>query len=108
MKGITVEQIKKETQEDKTLQKLLNHVRSGKKPITPELQQYQNIFSELSISATGLLIRQHRIVLPQSLHQKAISKAHDMGHLVFILQATLGEMILHLWCCDFYLLFVVL
>ena len=38
MKGITVEQIKKKTQEDKTLQKLLNHARSGKKPITPELQ----------------------------------------------------------------------
>ena len=68
------------TQEDKTLQKLLNHVRSGKKPVTPELHQYRNIFPELSISATGLLIRQHRIVLPQSLHQKAISKAHDTGH----------------------------
>ena len=49
MKGITVEQIKKETQEDKTLQKLLNHVRSGKKPVTPELHQYRNIFPELYI-----------------------------------------------------------
>ena len=56
------------------------HVQKGKKPDSPELHHYQNIFDELSISDTGLLLQQYRIVLPASLYSRAIKKAHDMGH----------------------------
>ena len=41
---------------------------------------YQNIHSELTISETGLLIRYRRIVLPNTLQEKAIMIAHE-GHL---------------------------
>ena len=58
----------------------MNYVHSNTVPNTPELSYFKNIFHELTISATRLLLRQHRIVLPTTLRQYAISKAHAMGH----------------------------
>ena len=79
-KDITIERIQEETKKDATLQSLIHHIHLNTAPDTPELGYFKNIFHELSISATGLVLRQHRIVLPQSLHGYAVSKAHSMGH----------------------------
>ena len=59
---------------------VIQHVQKGKKPTTPELHHYHNIFEVLSISATGLRLRQHRIVLPEILYARTITKAHDLGN----------------------------
>ena len=80
MKELSIELIRKETLQDSLLNQVIEHVKSGKKPTIAELYHYQNIFPKLSISETGLLIRQHRLVLPQSLLKQAISKAQHMGH----------------------------
>ena len=44
------------------------------------VNSYKNIYSELTVSETGLLLRNRRIVLPKSLQEKAIIIAHE-GHL---------------------------
>ena len=76
LKEMTTSLIKR----DHVLQAVIQHVQEGKKPTTPELHHYQNIFEELSISAAGLLLRQHRIVLRETLYARAITKARDIGH----------------------------
>ena len=79
-KDITIARIQEETKKDTVLQSLIHHIHLHTTPESPELSYFKNIFHELTISATGLVLRQHRIVLPQSLHEYAVSKAHSMGH----------------------------
>jgi hypothetical protein len=79
-KDITIARIQEETKKDTVLQSLIHHIHLHTPPESPELSYFKNIFHELTISATGLVLRQHRIVLPQSLHEYAVSKAHSMGH----------------------------
>ena len=80
MELITVEAIQEHMRKDPVLQKLISHVKNGHTPSTPDLHRYKEIFHELTISATGLLLRQQRIILPQTLQMKAIRIGHKLGH----------------------------
>ena len=80
MELITVEAIQEHMRKDPVLQKLTSHVKNGHTPSTPDLHPYKEIFDELTISATGLLLRQQRIILPQTLQMKAIRIDHKLGH----------------------------
>ena len=80
MKDITIDRIQEETMKDKLLQAVMHHIHINVEPTAPELSYFKNIFHELTVSATGLVLRQHRIVLPQSLQAYAVCKAHSMGH----------------------------
>ena len=80
MKDITIDRIQEETKKDKLLQTLIHHIHINVEPTDPELAYFKNMFHELTVSATGLVLRQHRIVIPKSLQSYAVSKAHSMGH----------------------------
>ena len=80
MKEITPQRIIEETKKDALLQNLIRHIEDGTPPTSPDLRYFKNIFNELTISDTGLILRQHRVILPQSLHKESIKKAHCMGH----------------------------
>ena len=80
MKDITAKHIQDETKKEPLLQSVIQHIYNGIKPVSPELYHFKNIFDELTLSATGLLLRQYRIILPESLQNHAVTKAHSMGH----------------------------
>ena len=71
-----------ETANDNVIQKVIQLLKSGKLQHCKEksVNSYKNIYSELTVSETGLLLRNRRIVLPKSLQEKAIIIAHE-GHL---------------------------
>ena len=80
MQEVTPKRIIEETRKDKTLQLVISHIHNNSKPTSPDLKYFCNIFDELTISDTGLLLRQHRVVLPESLQRETIKKIHCTGH----------------------------
>ena len=81
-RAIDMKLLETETENDNTLQKVMKLVKSGKLKHSDDetVKPYQNIHSELTISETSLLIRNRRLVLPNTLQEKAIMIAHE-GHL---------------------------
>ena len=80
--AVSLPHIVQETKKDKKLSKVIKHVKQGyipKKDKT-ELQQFTKVWDSLTVSDTGLLLKGEKIVLPQSLWQRAIDKAHQGGH----------------------------
>ena len=69
-KAITLAEIIKATNEDRTLKGL-------RAAITLIFKEYKNIKDELSITSHGLILRGTRIVVPLSLRQRAIDIAHE-------------------------------
>lgn len=80
MEEVSPKRIVEETQKDSILQAVMKHVHDGSKPSPKELKYFSNIFDELTISDTGLLLRQHRVILPETLRKETIKKVHCMGH----------------------------
>ncbi|CAB3977432.1 Transposon Ty3-I Gag-Pol poly [Paramuricea clavata] len=76
-KAMTMSEVKKETENDSTLQKLLQAIKTSIWS-DPEIQPYTNVKDELS-ECDGILLRGTRLVLPQSLQQQAIELA-QAGH----------------------------
>ncbi|XP_057184972.1 uncharacterized protein K02A2.6-like [Triplophysa rosa] len=70
-------QIAAETEKDKDLQMVIKHLNEGWPRGT--CSQYYNIRTELSV-VKGLLLRQNRIVIPQSLRPDMMRRLHE-GHL---------------------------
>ena len=68
-KAITLAEIIKATNEDRTLKGLRAAIRLI-------VEEYKNIKDELSITSHGLILRGTRIVVPLSLRQRAIDIAH--------------------------------
>ena len=46
----------------------------------PVLAEFSGILQQLTVSEVGLVFKGEKIVLPQSLHQLAIEKAHQGSH----------------------------
>ena len=44
------------------------------------MKSYRNIFSSLTLSDVGLILKDEKILLPKSLWQVAVDKAHQGGH----------------------------
>ena len=77
---ITIKRLQQETEKDDVLQSVIHHIHLNTAPTDPELTYFKNIFHELTVSATGLVLRQHKIIVPRSLQSFAVSQAHNMGH----------------------------
>ena len=79
--AITVERLVKATKKDPILEKLKESINKGylaKREKT--LNPFAKIFNQLTISDSGLVMKEERIILPETLIQKAIEKAHQGGH----------------------------
>ncbi|KAK3088256.1 hypothetical protein FSP39_016655 [Pinctada imbricata] len=89
LKAITLDEVKAATMNSPTLQTAISYVRNGRwfeiRDISDsnvdieELTALRSIRDELTVFADNVLLRGHRIVLPQSLRDAAISIAHE-GH----------------------------
>ena len=69
--------------EDKVLQELSKAVKKGviSKKNQPQIHEtYNKILQEITISDAGLLLRGEKIILPSSLIERAIKKAHQGSH----------------------------
>ena len=79
--AVSMDRIIRETKKDKILSALKEAIRKRYiPPSKPTLKPYQAILSELAISDEGLILKGEKIVLPASLHEVAINKAHQGGH----------------------------
>lgn len=77
MSDMKSKQIAAETEKDGYLQKVIKHMKEGWRK--GECQQYFNIRAELSL-VNGLLLRNNRVVIPQSLRPEMLQRLHE-GHL---------------------------
>ncbi|GFN79604.1 Pol polyprotein, partial [Plakobranchus ocellatus] len=86
-KAMTLENIESETLKDRTLQAVFTAIKTGNWTQTSnfqslEKQTYDTLnrcAHELSVTETGLILKERRIVLPFSLQDKAVQIAHS-GH----------------------------
>ena len=79
--AVSMDLIIKETRKDPVLKHLKNYICKGFIPKTDaKLKPYRSIFNELTVSDESLILKGERIVLPKTLWQKAVDKAHQGGH----------------------------
>ena len=88
-KSINLEDVKKATAEDKTIQKVMYMVRTGRwhevktcndrDDNQEELHLFQSVPEELTCHSDGMVLRNNLIVIPNKLRSKAVSVAHE-GH----------------------------
>ena len=79
-KSIPYSLISAETDKDDTLRRLKLAVQLGYLPLEdPHLKPFKNVFDELSL-VDGVVHRDSRCVLPESLQETAIDNAHQGGH----------------------------
>ena len=74
-----LEQIKKETARDETMQTLRSTIRTGwpetRKQVSSTIQDFWNYRDELT-EAQGILLKQDKIIIPPSLREKTLEKIH--------------------------------
>ncbi len=75
--AITRKMLKKETEKDPKLKKLMEDIGGG--TCRPALHQFQQVFSEIT-QAGGILMRGEQLLIPEGLQAHAIQLAHE-GHL---------------------------
>ena len=78
-----IKEMVEETNNDPTLQDLRDIIRSGKlyiPNVKPHLTPYKQIISEMTVLSSGTLLKQDKIILPHSLHEKVIRLAHNGSH----------------------------
>jgi hypothetical protein len=76
-KSMKLDEVKKETASDPVLCKLSEAI-THNRWLDPEVKPFVNVKDELSV-CIGLIVRNHRLVLPHSLQSQAIDLAH-VGH----------------------------
>ncbi|MEM7375842.1 MAG: DDE-type integrase/transposase/recombinase, partial [Bacteroidota bacterium] len=81
---ISLARIAQETTADKTLSQIQKYLRMGyqtiPKNVSREIRKFGPIMSDLTIVANGIIFKDDRIVLPESLHKLAIELAHRGSH----------------------------
>ena len=81
---ISLARIAQETASDNVLSKIQSIVRNGQKSISkhepPEVKKFESILPELTLTGNGIILKEDRIVLPESLQELAISLAHRGSH----------------------------
>ena len=81
VEAITIENIQRHTERCTVLQKLKTYIQKGYIPKKDQnMSGFRKLFKELTVSEGGIILRGERIVLPASLAELAISKAHQGGH----------------------------
>lgn len=79
--SISMETIIEATQNDQCLQQLKEAINKGYIPKSnTTLKPYRQVFNEITISDEGLILKKEKIILPESLWQTAVDKAHQGGH----------------------------
>ena len=87
--SVTLEQIQQATATDELLCRVKHaytsnqwhkEIAAAKDNIKTELMQLQRIKDEITVSTSGIVLRDHRIIMPESLRQTCIDIAHE-GHL---------------------------
>ena len=89
-KAMRLDEIRQATRVDPTLQAVFQAIQSNTWPQEQEVKladvdmavfnSYRKVKTELSINhSNGILLRQHRIIMPESLQKRAIELAHE-GH----------------------------
>ena len=76
-------QLRKATDEDKTMQSVIAFTRTGwpkySKELTPELRKFFELQAHLSVTEDGLLLYDDRIYVPRSQQEMVLTKIHE-GH----------------------------
>ena len=80
LEAISTEDLIRESNQDATLRKLKKALKGGKTMEDQDLKAYKKIRDKLMITDSGLVMKDDRIILPESLVDKAISKAHQSSH----------------------------
>ena len=84
MDSIGLATIAKHTRNDLILNDLTAIVKQGKawisKKADPKLRKFEQILSEITTTGNGILLKGHRIILPESLQKTAIELAHRGSH----------------------------
>ena len=80
--AISLPRIIDETKKDKKLQQLITYCTMGyiPKKAGSEWKQYRGALDSITVSDSGLLMKEEKIILPESLWALAIEKAHQGGH----------------------------
>ena len=80
--AVSLPNIIEETAADKLLRKLKGHLKRGFIPgrDKKELGCFVKVWGDLTVSDAGLVLKGEKIVLPESLWQLAVDKAHQGGH----------------------------
>ena len=79
---VSISNIIGETKKDKTLRKLTDYLKQGfiPKDAGAEWKKYRGVLDSITVSDTGLVLKDEKIILPKSLWKLAIDKAHQGGH----------------------------
>ena len=80
--AVSLSDIIEETKKDKTLSRLMSHIKRGfvTKQDKADMAPYMKMWDSLTVSDTGLVLKDERIILPEALWQRAVDKAHQGGH----------------------------
>ena len=81
--SIGIKEIAEHTTKDPVLYELRELIKSGKNYIPknkPFRNPYREILSEITYVANGTLLKQDKIILPETLYEKAIKLAHSGAH----------------------------
>ena len=78
--AISIERLIQATQDDTTLRKLKKQLKKGYITKDKEMAPYAKVFNQLSISDSGLILKEEKIILPSKLVNTAIKKAHKGSH----------------------------
>ena len=81
MEAISVKDIIQETSKDETLIPLAKAVKKGyiNKKDT-KINHYQKFMEQLTIADNDLIMKRNKIILPEALIERAMSKAHQGSH----------------------------
>ena len=82
-RAVTRNQIAKATANDPELQLLIQAIRSSNRQVVRKnraLSEYNSVFDQLSVSSDDIVLRNHQIVVPESLRKTMVDIAHE-GHL---------------------------
>ena len=77
--ALKLEEIIEATKSDSIIQKVIQCINSNEFSNEPEILSYKHVKDELSVSNNGILLRDTRMIIPESLQDRAINLAHE-GH----------------------------
>ena len=84
MDNIGLATIAQHTDNDKVLSTLRKIVKSGQtwipKDADEQLRKFTSILPSITVTGNGILLKEERIILPQSLQKRAIELAHRGSH----------------------------
>ncbi len=81
--ALSMDQVVEATLNDKKLQKLSkiisSNMSSASYRLTEDLQEFRHVINETTMCDNGILLRNHQILIPETLHKHVLELAH-IGH----------------------------